>query len=167
MFLRIYPAFSRYLFIAAGICVLSAMIAPCAPAAGLSWKIQLVNGEQCLENQDFPGAEACFRYALKDVRKTRNATPAEIACCLQSLAGVFQKENDTEDAIPLYKKALCVLEKAHGKDSTKIVPVLFTLADIFESEGVYKTAVTFYSRAVSIEEKNKNQPNKKLNNGER
>lgn len=122
-------------------------------AASQPWRIQLAEGERRLEAQDLPGAEACFQQAVKDVRLSKSRTTDEIVLCMQSLAGVLQMENKTYDVIPLYKKSLKLLEKAHGKDSPRIVRTLILLGDVFENEGDYRVAMRFYSRAVAITQK--------------
>ncbi len=96
-------------------------------------------------------AEICFRHALADVRKDRTSGADDLALCLTSLAGVLQMQEQTQDAIPLYKKALHVLQKAHGRDSEAAVAPLTTLGDIFRDETQYKQSSRFYARALTIE----------------
>lgn len=124
-----------------------------AIASNIDWKLRTVEGERRLALQDYQGAEACFRSGLRDLRKSKDKTKEQVAACMGSLADVLQKENQTQDVIPLYKKSLHLLETAKGKESPAIVATLVALGSVYESEGDYKQAIQFYSRALSITQK--------------
>jgi tetratricopeptide (TPR) repeat protein len=118
-------------------------------ASGLDWKLQIAQGERRLELQDLPGAEACFRSALNDARRT-HASPDEVVVCLESLAGVLQTEDKTNESLPLYQKALRLLERAHGIDSDKLIPTLILLGTVLEGELDYELAADDYKQAALI-----------------
>jgi len=58
-----------------------------------------------------------------------------------------------EVVVPLYKKAIKVLENKHGKDSPKVIPPIMALAGVREDEGDYKDANKLLTRALTITEK--------------
>ncbi|PWT94338.1 MAG: hypothetical protein C5B53_13440, partial [Candidatus Melainabacteria bacterium] len=139
------------LFITASVLTIL-LLAPPVQAAGSEWKVLLAEGEGRLKTQELQAAEDCFRRAVQKVRQDKNSSADDVARCLKSLAGILQFENNTEDALPLYKNSLHTLERAHGKQSREIVPTLLSLGAVFEAEGEYRRAIKFYDRAVLISE---------------
>ena len=123
-----------------------------ASASGLDWKLQIAQGERRLELQDLPGAEACFISALRDARRL-HASPDEIVLCMQSLAGVLQTEDKTNESLPLYQKSLAQLERTHGIDSDILIPTLILIGTVLEAELEYKLAADNYKRAAFIAQK--------------
>lgn len=119
----------------------------------VDWKVDMAEGDRRLESQDLDGAEACFRHALKDFKKDKSSSKDEIAGVMLALAQVLHRKGMIEEVLPLFKKAIHLLEKAHGKESAAIVPALILLADTFESEGDFKKAIKVYVRALAITEK--------------
>ncbi len=59
-------------------------------------------------------------------------------------------EDQIVETIPLYKKSLKLLKKAHGEKSIRTVSTLVTLGNIFEDEGDYKKANDYYTKAIEI-----------------
>lgn len=119
----------------------------------MAWKIHFAEGERLVEAQDLPGAEASFRQALHDARKDKSSSSDDIVHCMLSLGGVMQMQDEVYEVIPVYKKAVKMLERAHGKESMKVVPALMVFGDLYENEGDYRKAMKYYSRAVSITRK--------------
>jgi tetratricopeptide (TPR) repeat protein len=121
-----------------------------APAiADSRWSELLAEGDDYITRQELLQAEDCYRHALKEVKRVPHS-PDDLAKCLEKLASTLFAENDKEHVLPLYKKALHVLERAHGKKSPLVVPILYALGSIFEAEGDYKLAIKRYRRAVAI-----------------
>lgn len=133
--------------------VASTLFSLASAAFDSEWNALLAQGESKLKTQQLDAAEDCFRRAVNSVRRSKNASPDDAARCMLSLANVLQTKDNTEDALPLYKKSLRILEKAHGKESHAIVPVLLLLGGVSESEGEYRRAMKFYDRAAVISEK--------------
>lgn len=120
-----------------------------ASADSADWKVSLVEGERRLSRKEYVLAEDCFRQAWKEARRS-HASADETVLCMESLARVLQLEDLTEDSVPLYRKALKLLERAHGKGSDKLLPVLLALGEIQEAEGNSKAAIGYFSRAGGI-----------------
>lgn len=110
----------------------------------------MAEGDRRLENQDLPGAEDSYTHALKGVRKDRAASKDEIASCMLTLGQTMRRQGKFEEAWPLYKKALRLQQRAHGKESPVIVPTLILIADTLEGENEFKKAIKFYDRAMPI-----------------
>ena len=71
------------------------------------WRTAYVEGERKLKTQELEAAEAAFAEALRNVKRNRNATAADIALCYQSLASAhYQRDRFYEFVIPFYKKAI-------------------------------------------------------------
>lgn len=120
---------------------------------GVDWKVEMAEGERRLENQDLPGAETSFTQALKDVKRDKSATKDEVAGCMIALGQVMRRQGKFEEVWPLYKKALRLQERAHGKESAVIVSTLILMADTLEGEDEFKKSIKFYDRALAIAEK--------------
>jgi len=122
------------------------------PGSVAAWRAALIEGRRRLDHRDLSGAEACFRQAVTDAKREGTSTD-ETVSCMESLADCLQQEDITEDAYPLYKKSLHLLEKAHGKESETLVPTLGYLGNISMGEGDYAKATKLYQRAAGILEK--------------
>lgn len=131
---------------------------PAVTATGLEfdpgWRAQLAEGQRLLKTKQLEEAEVCFRQAYKDVKHT-GAKIDDIVICMQSLAKVLYMQDQVAETLPLYKKSLRMLAKAHGKDSMEILPTLIVVGGIYEAEGDYKKAGKYYRRADRIAAKQK------------
>lgn len=115
-----------------------------------SWKAELAEGERLLTTKELAKAEYCFRQACKHVQGLKPAPPDDVVVCLESLAKVLYMEDQIVETIPLYKKSLKLLKRAHGEKSIRTVSTLVTLGNIFEDEGDYKKATGYYTEAIEI-----------------
>lgn len=123
-------------------------------AAVPAWRAALSEGERHLKIKELVPAEICFREAVRDVRQDKTNSPDDVVLCLESLAGVLQTEDQTQEASPLYKKSLHLLQKAHGADSETVVPTLVSLGNIFRDEALYRPSAKYYRQAMSVVEAN-------------
>jgi len=118
-----------------------------------SWSEMLADGDRHISHQELFQAEDCYRHALKEVKRVPHS-PDDVTECMEKLASTLLVEDKTERALPLYKKSLRILERAHGRESPKLLPTLYALGSILEAEGDYKLAIKRYQRAVTINQKN-------------
>jgi tetratricopeptide (TPR) repeat protein len=125
---------------------------PAGSVHGPLWKGAVDEGNARLKLKELVAAEACFREAVRAAKRDKAITPDDLVVCLESLAGVLQTEDQTQDAVPLYQKSLRILERAHGKESEKAVPTITILGDIFCNEAQYKIAAKYYRQALAIVE---------------
>lgn len=123
-----------------------------ARASDPAWKASIAEGDRRMVKQELESAEECYRRAYNEVRHDNSVSADDKAMCMSKLAAVMQQEDKTHDVIPLYKKALKTLEKAHGQQSVQLLPILTALGMVFEGEGDYKVSLQYYSRAASITE---------------
>lgn len=121
-----------------------------SPVQALSWHDAISEGERRLKLQQLDLAEGCFRQAVRDVKRDRSSKPDDVAYCMARLAAVLQDLDISEEAGPLYKKAIKVLERAHGRQSASLLPDLMALGYIYENDGDFKKAGKLYSRSVEI-----------------
>lgn len=118
------------------------------------WRSAFVEGERKLKTQELEAAEAAFSEALRNVKNNKNSSPDDVALCYQSLASAhYQHDRFYELVVPLYKKAISVLEKAYGKETPKLAAPLAAYAAVREDEGDYKSAQKLLARSLAIVEK--------------
>lgn len=114
-----------------------------------SWRDELAEGKKYLKTRELEKAEDCFRLAVQNSR-AQGAGPDDQALCLTSLADVIYAQDITAESVPLYKKALKILRKAHGKRSIEAVPAVINLAQVYEGEGDWHKADRLYQLALSV-----------------
>lgn len=120
-------------------------------ASAESWQLMLKEGDRRILLPDFAGAEAAYRQALKDVRRSKDRDADNVAKCMQSLARVLQLQDLTEEeSRPLYKKSLKILERKHGPRSQEVLQTLLIIGAVYEQDGDYKRAGKYYARSLSI-----------------
>ncbi len=102
-----------------------------------------------MKTKEYEKAEICFRQAYRDAKRSHVSTD-DLVMCMETLADVIMLQDIIEEPLPLYKKALHLLEKAYGKESVKLLHTLSKLADIYEGEGDWKKATRFIERACEI-----------------
>lgn len=120
-----------------------------APLNVESWRDELAEGKRYLKTRELERAEDCFRLAVQNSR-AQGAGPDDQALCLTSLADVIYAQDITAESIPLYKKALKILRKAHGKRSIEAVPAVVNLAQVYEGEGDWHKADRLYQLALFV-----------------
>lgn len=129
---------------------------PVRAQTGFNWQDFISQGDIQLKLQRLPQAEECFRQALKITRQTTPAKSDDIVTCQNKLASVLAMQDQSEEVIPLYKKSLKQLQKAHGKNSPLLIPTLLALGKVQEMDGEYLKAIKLYQRAVDIDAQDKN-----------
>lgn len=130
--------------------------------AALGWQAGLQEGERRLTRQELEPAEACFRQALRDVRKDKSASLNDLALCQERLAMILYKQDEREEAVKLYRQSIATLEKAltldRDKDKNKdakaidgaLVSRYLALGNILEFDGEFKQARSFYEKAEAL-----------------
>lgn len=121
-----------------------------AEAGKSGWRAAVAEGDRRLKYQELELAEGCFRQAWREVRRDPAASADDVAYCARRLAALLQKLDITSESVPLYKRAIKILERAHGKTSVTLIGDLRSLADVFENDGEYKKALELDSRAVEL-----------------
>lgn len=115
-----------------------------------NWRQSVAEGERRLLRQELPVAEDCFSQAVKEVKRDKSATADDLASCLYKEASVQRMQDMKEEAMSNFKKALKVLERAHGKKSKLLLPEIIQIAEINEVDGEYKRSLKIFQRAVEI-----------------
>ncbi len=130
--------------------------------AALGWQAGLQEGERRLTRQELEPAEACFRQALRDVRKDKSASLNDLALCQERLAMILYKQDEREEAVKLYRQSIATLEKAltldRDKDKNKdakaidgaLVSRYLALGNILEFDGEFKQARSYYEKAEAL-----------------
>jgi tetratricopeptide (TPR) repeat protein len=119
-------------------------------AAEAAWRAALAEGDRRMKTKELLAAEVCYREAVRDVRRSKTNSADDVVLCMEKLAANLQTQDQFSESVPLYKKSLRLLQKAHGKKSETTVPTLKTLGDIYENDSQYRVAARYYREALSI-----------------
>jgi CHAT domain-containing protein/Tfp pilus assembly protein PilF len=78
----------------------------------------------------------------------------DLAAALNNLGQIHADQGRDDQAEPLYKRAIALMEKSIGLDSVEIAPVLNNLAALDQRQGRLADAEPLFRRALAISEKN-------------
>ncbi|MDA9412731.1 CHAT domain-containing tetratricopeptide repeat protein [Bradyrhizobium sp. CCBAU 45384] len=77
----------------------------------------------------------------------------DLAAALNNLAQIYADQGHDDQAEPIYKRAIALMEKGTGLDSVEIAPVLNNLAALDQRQGRFADAEPLFKRALAIREK--------------
>ena len=77
----------------------------------------------------------------------------DLPTALNNLAGLYKAQGDYIRALPLYKRALAILEKTLGPEHPSVATALNNLAELYRAQGDYARALSLFERALAIREK--------------
>ncbi len=77
----------------------------------------------------------------------------DLAAALNNLAQLYAGQGRDDQAEPLYKRAIALLEKTFGLDNAEIAPELNNLAALYQRQARYADAEPLFKRALAIREK--------------
>ncbi|WP_298884939.1 CHAT domain-containing tetratricopeptide repeat protein [uncultured Bradyrhizobium sp.] len=77
----------------------------------------------------------------------------DLAAALNNLAQIYADQGHDDQAEPIYKRAIALMEKGTGLDSVEIAPVLNNLAALDQRQGRFTDAEPLFKRALAIREK--------------
>ncbi|MBR0726110.1 CHAT domain-containing tetratricopeptide repeat protein [Bradyrhizobium manausense] len=77
----------------------------------------------------------------------------DLAAALNNLAQIYADQGRDDQAEPIYKRAIALMEKGTGLDSVEIAPVLNNLAALDQRQGRFADAEPLFRRALTIREK--------------
>ena len=75
------------------------------------------------------------------------------AACIHNLGDYYYDRGDYAAAIPLYQRAVEILEKAFGPEHPKLAACQNSLAELYRKQGNYAAALPLYQRSLAIREK--------------
>jgi tetratricopeptide (TPR) repeat protein len=84
---------------------------------------------------------------------TRQGDDLAQATALNHQVVLFYQRGRYEDAIPLAKEVIAILEKVRGPDHPDVAAMLNTLAELYTLQGRYAEAEPLYERSLAIKEK--------------
>ncbi len=88
---------------------------------------------------------------VASLEKTNNSR--DLAAALNNLAQIDADQGHDDQAEPIYKRAIALMEKGTGLDSVEIAPVLNNLAALDQRQGRFAEAEPLFKRALAIREK--------------
>lgn len=77
----------------------------------------------------------------------------DLAAALNNLAQIYADQGHDDQAEPIYKRAITLMEKGTGLDSVEIASVLNNLAALDQRQGRFADAEPLFKRALAIREK--------------
>ncbi len=83
----------------------------------------------------------------------KSSNGRDLAAALNNLGQLLADQGHDDQAEPLYKRAIAILEKSLGLDTALIPPELNNLAALYQRQGRFTEAVPLFKRALAIREK--------------
>jgi CHAT domain-containing protein len=83
----------------------------------------------------------------------KTANNCDLSGALNNLAQIHADQGRDDQAEPLYKRAIALMEKGTGLDSVEIAPVLNNLAALDQRQSRFAEAEPLFKRALAIREK--------------
>lgn len=130
--------------------------------AGLALAITASLATPGLAQKGDLSAQSARINGLKSAGKYSEALPLaqamvasldDLAAALNNLAQIYADQGHDDQAEPLYKRAIALMEKGTGLDSVEIAPVLNNLAALDQRQSRYAEAEPLFKRALAIREK--------------
>ena len=101
---------------------------------------------------DLAEAESRVAEAIKEAKKI-GTQDRRLAQSLTSLAAIYLRQGKSEEAVPLFKRALEIREKVLGPGHADVGSSLNNLATGYYRLGRYNEAEPLYERSLAIWEK--------------
>ena len=108
--------------------------------------------ELLYEQGDYNRATVVAAKALQIAEQTREPDHSDIASSLNSLAFLYNAQDQYKQAEPLLIRALAIFEKSVG-EGPEVAATLNNLAMLYRKQGQYAQAEPLYKRALAIDEK--------------
>jgi CHAT domain-containing protein/Tfp pilus assembly protein PilF len=77
----------------------------------------------------------------------------DLAAALNNLAQIYGDQGHDDQAEPLYKRAIALMEKGTGQGSVEIAPLLNNLAALYQRQSRFTEAEPLFKRALAVSEK--------------
>lgn len=88
---------------------------------------------------------------VASLEKSNNSR--DLAAALNNLGQIHANQGHDDQAEPLYKRAIAILEKSSGLDTALIAPELNNLAALYQRQARFAEAEPLFRRALAIREK--------------
>ena len=104
------------------------------------------------DERRYADAEKLLRRAVRQAESRASGEPS-LATALNDLAEIYRAQAKYDDAVPLYRRAIDIVEKASGPHHASLARSLNSLALVYRAQGMYDEAEPLCRRALSILEK--------------
>ncbi|MEY9425708.1 tetratricopeptide (TPR) repeat protein [Bradyrhizobium ottawaense] len=88
---------------------------------------------------------------VASLEKTSNNR--DLAAALNNLGQIYADQGHDDQAEPLYKRAIALMEKGIGQGSVEIAPLLNNLAALYQRQSRFTEAEPLFKRALAVREK--------------
>ena len=123
-----------------------------APTQETQWRKHLAAGAKAHQEGRYSDAVNSFQAAAKDAEAFGPQDP-RLATSLNNLARVYHQQGKYNEAEPLYKRSLAIVEKALGPEHPHVATSLNNLAELYRFQGKFVDAEPLYKRSLAIREK--------------
>ena len=138
-----------------------------ALAAGLALAIATSLASPGLAQKGDLSAQSARINALRSAGKYSEALPLaqamvaslektgnnrDLAAALNNLGQIHADQGRDDQAEPLYKRAIALMEKGTGQGSVEIAPLLNNLAALYQRQSRYTEAEPLFKRALTVRE---------------
>lgn len=136
-------------------------------AAGLALAITTSFAAPALAQKGDLSAQSARINALRSAGKYSEALPLaqamvaslektsnnrDLAAALNNLAQIYADQGHDDQAEPLYKRAIALMEKGTGQGSVEIAPLLNNLAALYQRQSRFAEAEPLFKRALAVRE---------------
>jgi Tfp pilus assembly protein PilF len=126
------------------------------------WTAESLNtrGNLYFAQEDYSGAEPCFRRALAIREEQLGSNHPDTAQSLHILANLYKEQSKYAEAEALYRRALAIQEQRLGPNHPDVAGTLNNLANLYSRQQKYTEGLPLLQRALAISEQTlgKNHP---------
>lgn len=142
----------RHLTLVAGLTLaVTASVAAPGPARASDLAAQSTRINALRSAGKYSEALPLAQAMVASLEKTTNNR--DLAGALNNLGQILADQGHDDQAEPLYKRAIALMEKATGLDSVEVAPLLNNLAALYQRQSRFSEAEPLFRRALAVREK--------------
>lgn len=124
----------------------------------MAWDRYTRAGAVAILEHDIPRAKRCFTKALAEARKFPNGGDSRTADSLQSLASIYKKQGQLDQAEKMALEALQIRMRLFGANSQSIPASYCALAEVYNAKHDTVKVITCYESALAAAKRAKSSP---------
>ena len=113
------------------------------------WRFQVDKGHAAVKQGLYPAAASAFLASIKQA-EAFGKEDVRLAESLNGLSQIYRYQQNLEDAEPLARQSLVILERAYGNNHGALLPSLLNLAGIARVREKYDQAEQVYRRILAV-----------------
>jgi len=137
--------------LAAALLLLATGVEP-AKAQSSSWQTYMESGQKAYKAGEYGKAQTLLESALKEAEGFGPNDP-RLPASLAWVAEVYKAQGKYDQAEPLCRRSLGIVEKSLGPEHSDVGASLNNLAELYRAQGKYDEAEPLYRRSLAIRER--------------